>query len=193
MNGEERPAWLTPVTLEDWPTRPVESPELHYRLPLRLGWSDHPQPFGTPSEQTHIYRGELPAEWLTVSFLPEADPQSYLGNWVEALIFMGGFPVPAMRDATQARLLDWQQEEGGEDLVTRLGADEIFLYQGMASLPGQPPDLARFYILLLRRGTWAWKICLAFSSACPPGSSEELVAANDHVRAGASLGYLELI
>ena len=193
MNGEEGLTWLKGVTLEDWPTRAVQSRDLHYKLPLRVGWSTQPEVAGTPSEQTHIYRGSLDSEWLTVSFLPEADPQSYLGNWVEALIAIGGFPIPAMREATRAELLEWTQQWDGEGLSRRLGADAIFLYQGMASIPSSPPDLAHLYIVLVRKGTHAWKICLSFSSACPPGTPEEIVEANDHVRAGASLGYLELI
>ncbi len=195
MNGEEGPAWLAPVTLEDWPTHTIESRDLYYRLPLRTGWSERPEASSTPSEQTHSYRGQLSSEWLVISFMPKADPKSYLGHWVEALIHLSGFPIPAMQAAFESNpeLLEWKPEKGGGDLARRLQADEIFLYQGLAFLPGQPPDLARMYIILIRRGTQAWKVCLSFSSACPPGTPEEIVAANDHVRAGATLGHLELL
>jgi hypothetical protein len=194
MIGEGGPTWLEPVTLEDWPTHVVQSGDLHYRIPLREGWSVDPETSQTPSEQTHVYRGQLLSEVLSVSFLPKADPQSYLGNWVEAMIFIDGFPIPAMQSAeSKPELLEWNQVWGGDDLAVRLGADEIFLYQGMANIPGEPPDLSHFYIVLVRRGTQAWKVCLSFSSACPPGTPEEIVQDNDHIRAGAIFGYLELI
>lgn len=194
MNGDGGPVWLEPSILEDWPTRTVQSDNLCYRVPIREGWDTEPAVSGVPAEQEHVYRGGLPSEWLTISFLPDADPESYLGNWVEALIYISGFPIPAMQKGIEPEpeLLEWQQDWGGERLRARLGADEVFLYQGMANLPGSPPDLARFYIILVRRGTFAWKICLSFSSACPPGTPEEIVEANDHVRAGATFGPLEL-
>ena len=53
--------------------------------------------------------------------------------------------------------------------------------------------LTRIYILMARRGELAWKVTLCFESAVLPGMPEPMVAANDHVRAGASLGYLRFL
>jgi hypothetical protein len=189
------PIWLEPIDLAGWPTHVVESEALHYALPLRQGWNTVPHRNETPVEKEHVYRGLYPADCLAISFMEQADPAANVRNWVEALLRLAGFPIQALRRPDQAppELLQWQYEGTSLSLDQRLAVDETHLYQGLAMLAGTPPDLARIYVLLARRGTWAWKVSLSFLSACPPGMPEEMITGNDHVRAGASLGYLRLL
>jgi hypothetical protein len=91
------------------------------------------------------------------------------------------------------RLMEWRYLGTCSSLSERLAVDGTHLYQGLAMLPGTSSELARFYVLLARRGTSAWKISLSFMSACLPGMDEEMVISNDHVRAGATFGYLRLL
>jgi hypothetical protein len=187
------PIWTEPITLEGWPTYVVDSADLHYALPIRQGWNPVPEVDEMPMQVEHIYRGVYATEWLTVSFMAQADPSGDLKNWMDAVVNMAGFPILAMHRASDppAELLEWQYVGAFPTLSERLGVEEALLYQGMAKLPGKPPGLARLYALLARRGTLAWKVCLAFDSACPPGVPEEMVVSNDHVRAGATFGYVQ--
>jgi hypothetical protein len=52
--------------------------------------------------------------------------------------------------------------------------------------------LGRIYVVVVRRGKFAWKIALSFKTACRDGMREEVIVSNDHVRAGAILGDMEL-
>jgi hypothetical protein len=195
MTNTTVPIWLEPIeslgtTLEDWPTRVIESAALRYRLRVREGWDDTPQVNETPMEMEHIFRGVYPSECLSVSFMDKADPAANLRNWVEAIVSITGFPILPMLQASGApKLLEWQYAGSCAPLAERLGVDETHVYQGVGLLPGRPPELARVYILLARRGTLAWKVALSFMTACLPGTDEEMVAENDHVRAGATFGY----
>lgn len=187
------PVWLEPIDLEEWPTQTVESATLHYTLPIRVGWSTVPQVNESPVQVEHVFQGVYPSEWLVVSFMDKADPAANLRNWAEAVVNLTGFPITSMSQAAQPpKLLEWQYEGACAPLAERLGVDEVHLYRGLGMLPGRPPELARFYILLARRGTLAWKIGLSFMSACLPGTDEAVVAENDHVRAGATFGYSRL-
>jgi len=189
------PVWLNPVTLEDWPVQAIQSNSLRYALSLHQEWDSTPQHNETPLEKEHIYRGIYPSDCLCVSFMEQADPSSNLQNWAEAMVRLTGFPIQALRlhDDEPPKLLEWRYE-GTYPLVTkRLEVDEAHVYQGLAMLHGRPPELVRFYILLARRGQFAWKVSLAFSSACLPGCATEMVTANDHVRAGATFGSLQFL
>jgi hypothetical protein len=187
------PAWTKPADLEYWPTQVVKSATLRYALPLREGWDSTPQANVTSAEMEHIFRGMYASECLIVSFIDEADPAANLRNWVEVTVSITGFPIlPMLQTDDVPKLLEWQYEGTCPPLTERLRVEETHLYQGMAKLPGRPPELARFYILLARRGTSAWKIILSFMSACPPDTPEEIIVSNDHVRAGATFGYLRV-
>jgi hypothetical protein len=191
----EVPAWFEPASLEHWPTRLVESSALHYSLPLRQGWDSAPQVSEAPLEIEHVFRGPAASDCLVIGFMDRADPAADIRNWVEAIITMTGFPLPSLQQVGGAspRLLEWETLGARPPLAQRLGVEEAYPYQGLAMLPGRPPELARFYILLARRETFAWKVSLSLYSACPPGTSEQIVVANDHVRAGATFGSLRFL
>lgn len=194
MTNATVPVWFEPTELEDWPTRAIESADLRYRLRLHRDWDARPQVSQTPMEVEHVFRGAHPAECLVVSFMDKADPAANLRNWVEAIVGIAGFPVLTLSQAGRTpKLLQWQYAGSSAPLADRLEVDEAHTYQGVGMLPGRPPELARVYILLARRATLAWKVALSFMTACPPGVGEELVADNDHVRAGATFGRLRLL
>ncbi len=186
---------LQPIELEGWPTQTVTDPVLRYQMRMHKGWGTTPQASETPWVHEHLYRGPAPAELLDIQFMGKADPAASLRNWVEATMQLLGLPLESLvvPPGPPPRLLEWQYGGHSRALLERLAADEMHLYQGLAALPGEARELARLYVLLIRRQTHAWKIGLSFSSACLPGMPETLVAANDHVRAGATFGYLNLL
>ena len=75
-------------------------------------------------------------------------------NWVDAIVSMSGFPVPAMQHAADAslRLLEWQYQGNGQPLTERLAVDETHLYQGLAMLAAKPPETGPH--LYLARSAW---------------------------------------
>lgn len=190
------PVWVEPVDLPGWPTQPVESATLRYRIPLPAGWSVEPQVEETPVEVQHVFRGDYPAEWLIANFMKDANPKDKITNWVEAIMHMAGFPILPMKQAIgpSLQLLEWRYEGAGPLYAQRLAVDEAYFYSGLAMFQDQSRSaLARFYILLARRENSAWKIALSFMSACPPGMPEAMVISNDHVRAGATFGSVRFL
>lgn len=187
--------WLQPVHLEQWPVRPVESAELYYRLDLPVHWSHRPLVREGPEFVQHAYCGALPSEWCVIEYLAAVDPAADLRRWQESMLHLYGFPFPMLAEPYQTppRLYEWAYAGQGRKYARQLGVDEIQLYQGLAVLPERPAELARLYTVLARRATQAWKIALAISSACLPGTPAEVVDANDHCRAGATYGSLQLL
>jgi hypothetical protein len=168
---------------------------LRYSLRIRQGWDTTPQVNAKQMEIEHIYRGRSPANWLMVSTMDNADPTSDMKNWVEVVGAVTGFPVQAMQQNLNPppELIDWRYEGQFPYFSEMLGVEEIHAYTGMAKIPGNFSLLSHIYILLARRKNFAWKVTLAFESAVLPGMPENIIAANDHVRAGATLGSLRLL
>lgn len=162
---------------------------------MRKGWNSTPLVEERYPQVEHIFRGMYPSELLVVSFMDKANPASNIRNWVEAIVSMTGFPILSLQHSCepQPELLEWQYQGSCSPLTQRLGVEETYLYQGLAKLPINVPELARFYILLARRNTLAWKVSLSFMSACTPGTPQEIIADNDHVRAAATFGGLCLL
>jgi hypothetical protein len=190
----QSPTWAKPVDLgANWPTKIANNPALCYSLPLPAGWARASQTEETPLYSEDIYRGGYAAELAVISYMPQANPAHNIRNWVEGILVLTGFPVPALVTDELPRLLEWGYEGTWPALAEHLGVDECHTYQGLAHLPGTESEVARFYILLARRGQQAWKVTLSFLSACLPGMPEEMVYENDHVRAGATFGTLKLL
>ena len=190
------PVWLEPADPNGWPTVPFESPLLRYSLRIPKRWSTTPQLSQTTMEAQHIFRGPWPTELLIVSFMDKASPGGKMADWVEGILAVTGFPVlemiPEAGSQPRPTLIEWVYEGALRPIAEKLDADEAHCYTGIAQLPGKPPRLSRLYILLVRRATFAWKVTLAFETACLPGMPDEIVVSNDHVRAGAVLGSLHL-
>ncbi len=195
MSLKQLPVWVEPIQLNQWPTRWVESNSLDYGLPLPKRWRLDTTAFQSPVDGSDLYRGEFASELLAVHLMRQASPAYDLGTWVEAVLQMTGFPSPILAAAggAETQLLDWQAWGDAAALNQRLAVDETRLYMGLAMLGKKAPELARFYIVLARRRTLAWQVMVSFMSACLPGTAEEMVIANDHVRAGAILGGLRFL
>ena len=74
-----------------------------------------------------------------------------------------------------------------------LRVDEAHTYTGLAKYPAQGHAvLGRIYVVMARRKTFAWKLALSIETACFDGMPEEKVYSQDHVRAGAVFGTLQL-
>lgn len=168
---------------------------MRYVIGLPTSWDPEPRQHLGLYEFEHIFDGPVPVDRLAISVLPAAVPGDDLRLWVDAALAATGFPVPALADdpADVPLLLEWEPLGPTGLLTARLAVDEACLYQGLARLAAPTAMLARIYVLLARRGSWAWQIALSIESACPPGTDELMVAANDHARGACVFGGLELL
>ncbi|RPI80270.1 MAG: hypothetical protein EHM41_23050 [Chloroflexi bacterium] len=188
------PIWTEPTDLgKRWPVREVESPKLSYHFALPSGWERQAQAAETQLYSEETYHGGAVSELASVSYMPQADPDGDIRNWVEGVLAVAGFPIPELAKGSPPELLEWAYEGSWPALTGRLGVDECHTYQGLAYLPETEGEVARFYILLARRGQQAWKVTLSFLSACLPGTEDQEVYENDHVRAGATFGALKFL
>lgn len=185
------PAWCKPTSSAKWHTEPLEDTELQVSLNMHEDWSQTPIRLTTTLDIEHRYAGRTADEWLIINMMPKADPKADIKHWVDAFIKTLGFPIVGLSRHTDYTpvLLDWQIFNVPNSLVTRLGVDEVHLFEGV----GRIPDLMRIYILLARRGTVAWKVTLTLASACLPGTNLPTITINDHVRAGATFGTLQFL
>jgi hypothetical protein len=186
------PPWATLAELKAWPTRVVESLELGYRVPLPLAFRDKAERSRSPVDEEDLYRGPSDGEWLSIRVMGQANPRQDIGGWVASFLHLTGFPAPLPPESPPPKLLEWREEGSSKALADHLAVDETRLFQGAALFGGAPPSLSRIYILLARRETRAWNVCLALASACPPGAPEAMIAKNDHQRAGAIFGGLAI-
>jgi hypothetical protein len=191
------PVWLQPIELDQWQTIQIQPDGLDIQLRLHSDWELVKEIEARDirvAHETH-YRGKQEAEWCIIHYLPNANLDDSLKEWVESPIKMTGFPIVAMNDAFESpasvmEMTHWGRFQAYKELV---GCDAMVAYDGFMRLPPSIGGVAHFYILVLRKETRAWKIELAFHSACLPSSDEDTLNRNDHVRAGASLGYIKLI
>jgi hypothetical protein len=185
--------WTEPAEREGWPTRRIESAELRYRAAVHSGWREGAAgASGAVLEQ--LFRGPSAADLLSVAFLEDADPDRAVAEWTTAVMALAGAPTPALLEDDRAppAVLSWEASPV-DGLAVSLDADDVHAAQGILLLEGPPRILSRAYALAARRERHAWRFVLAFESACPPGMPESLVEENDHVRAGATFGRLELL
>ena len=196
MTEKKLPTWVKPIELDGWSTTIVTSQDLFYRLPLCERWNQTPEIEESSVDKEHRYKGYFASEWLVVNFMEVDKQQEFnLRNWVDSLVAMGTFPIPILKEVVgeNPELMTWEYEGEFTQLNSQLGVKESHLYSGLAMLPLKPRELARLYVLLARREQYAWKVTLSFMSACLPGTPEEEVTSNDHVRAGATFGGLQFL
>ncbi len=190
------PIWLQPVELEQWKTEDLTLAEFDIKLRLHSDWQLSKEVTAIDPNMAHElhYRGQQEAEWCVIHYLANANPEHKIEEWVEAPINMTGFPIIAMNASFDNPASVIEMSHWGAFPVYRelAGCDEMVAYDGFMRLPASIGGGAHFYILLLRKGTQAWKIELAFPSGCLPDSDEETLNRNDHVRAGATLGYIRI-
>ena len=191
---EDPPLWARPAEVCGWPTREIVGGNLGYKVRLPEDWKDEPQRQTNDWGDEEVFRGAAEIECFTVEML-RARVTAPPGQWVDAVIAVSGFPIPALVGDREGvpRLLEWEDLGLSLALADRFEADEVSLHKGLARFPRASSGLARLYILSVRRHEVVWKCSLSLATACLPGMPEEVVAANDHVRAGATFGYLRLL
>jgi hypothetical protein len=179
--------WLEPAALDAWPTRPLASSALRYSLEVPANWDKVPQVTDAGTHREELLRGTGVDDGLLVQFMERADPAADIRGWAETPLRLAGAPWVAMAlaDGEPPELLEWREVAAPPG---RWEADELALFEGLT----RAAALARLYTVLVRRGTLAWHVELALESACPPGADAETVQRNDHVRAAAVLGTLQL-
>jgi hypothetical protein len=192
----ELPVWLKDCTLRGWPTKPIKNATLRYSLRIPERWSTEHKVRGTSSQTEHLYNGGVggyDSEWLIISFQENVDEYADIRHLVTMTMALNGFPVFCDLK-TQPELLpgSWQYMGQIPNLAVRMNVDEAYGYMGVARFEAPPAMLGRVYVLLVRKGKFAWNIALSFRTACLPGTSEEMLDSNDHNRAGAILGTLQL-
>lgn len=186
------PRWLEKNDPAGWPTVPLQSATLRYSLRIPKRWKSEPEVRGTSREVEHVYAGPRDTEWLIVTFMDKAEDTGDMKNWVEAFVAMTGFPVLLKLDPLP-QLVRWEYVGSLSGLEKTLRVDEAHAYCGLAKYTEEGrPVLGRIYIVMARRKTFAWKLALSIETACFDGMPEEKVYSQDHVRAGAIFGTLQL-
>lgn len=188
----ELPLWLQRMELEEWPTQLFKSDLLHCSLQVPEWWQAEGEPHQSELETSQLLRGDDFTEFLEFHFMATAEPDAKITNWVDTLIAVTGLPNEAANtdETVSTKLLEWDYLGEFAPLKEKWGVDEAHLYQGLLVYQTDRPELARLYLILSRRGSLAWKIALSYRSACPPGMPQVMIDSNDHIRAGASFGYL---
>jgi len=140
---------------------------------------------GTHVEE--LLHGAGPEEGLLVQFMETADPGADIRAWAEAPLRLAGAPAAslALAGGDRPQLLEWREVPVPPG---RWEADELAAFEGLT----RASTLGRVYTVLARRGTLAWHVGLVLESACQPGSPDDVVERNDHVRAAAVIGALRL-
>jgi hypothetical protein len=196
----ELPVWLKYCSedwkLQMWPTKPIQNAILRYSLRIPEKWSTDYKVRGTSSETMHIYNGGVggyDAEFLMISMMGNVDEYGEIRHWVDMMMAINGFPVLCDLK-TQPQMLpgSWQYMGELPNLASRMNVDVAHGYMGVAQFEAAPAMLGRVYVLLIRKKRQAWNIALSFRTACLLGTSEEMLNSNDHNRAGATFGHLQL-
>ena len=187
------PAWMMPAEPDNWPTVSYESPALRYRIRVPQRWAAEPNITATSTELQHVFHGSSPATLMSVRFMDKAVPGHNMRLWVEVPQAVTGFPVVELVSGGEPpRLLDWEYEGEFQVVADRLGLDEVHCWSGVAQLDQVRPPLRRVYVAAFRKETFAWLITLVIETAALPGMPQQVIEVNDHVRAGASYGHVQL-
>jgi hypothetical protein len=189
---DELPPWLQESDPAGWPTKLLKSETLRYALRIPEHWSSEAEVRGTSREIEHIYRGKRDAEWLIISFMDKANAESNMTNWVELSLAISGFPIITGLNPPP-NLREWNYLGRLSALAKKLDVDEAHAYRATAEYLGsQPTTIGRLYIIMARRKSFAWKFALSIETACLGGMPEARITSQDHVRAGAIFGRLQL-
>ena len=190
------PVWLIPTTLSAWPTGPVHNDTLRYALHLPKRWIQQPLVRGTATQVEHVYWGNASqeAEWLCIDFMGNIQQGYHSNHWVDSVMALSGLPVVFIHDDTSRgpKKRTWDYLGSIAALAKKLQADEAYGWTGIFQYQRDYIMLGRMYAIVVRRGSFGWKIVLSFNTAVLEGMPESILESNDHVRAGAILGDLRL-
>ena len=190
------PAWLIPITLSAWPTVPIHNSTLRYALHLPKRWVQDPLVRGTRTQVEHVYWGNASqeAEWLCIDFMGNIEQGNHSHKWTDSALLLGGLPIVPIHDEKSRGPKKRSFHYLGviPALAKRLEADEAYGWMGIYQYQRSCTVFSRVYALVVRRGSFGWKIVLSFNTAVMEGMPERILESNDHVRAGAILGDLRL-
>jgi hypothetical protein len=187
-------SWLTATdgVVEAWPVRWLDAPDVGAEIAVPDAWSDATRGDEGPAVVVRV-EGRLPGEGLVIARIGNATTGRNIGDWIELpMSVVGGLDPQTLVAKGDTEILMWQRDEV-DDLAARLQLDEVAAYDGLAKFVpagADAPELVHSYVLLARRGDDAWKVALTLSSACLPGMPDDVMDANDHVRARACFGQL---
>ena len=196
MNPNTLPVWLTPIILSAWPTVPIHNNTLRYALRLPERWVQTPLVRATETQVEHVYWGNASqeAEWLCIDFMGNIQQGNHSNRWIDSVLMLTGLPVVPIHDeksrGPKRRSFDYLGVMPA--LAKRLEADEAYGWMGVFQYQRNYVMLGRVYALIVRRGSFGWKIVLSFNTAVLDVMPERMLESNDHVRAGAILGDLRL-
>jgi hypothetical protein len=186
---------LTPLWLQSTDPLPgastvVTSADLRYTFPLLDGWSTEPDVFPSAMQIEHVYEGRAPGDWLVVSFMAKAVPGHNMLNWVQVPLTMFGFPSIQLASKLKPtpELLAWNDEGSSGEYMEKLQVEEMHGFTGLGRISD---TIARVYVLMLRKATFAWMFFLSLQSHAG-GGNELVTLRDDHRRAGMIFGNLGL-
>ena len=189
MTSRELPVWLTPITLDGWPTSVMQLAEgVACSLGVPSAWRAAASDAGGEVR----WHGSSIAESLHIVHITSADPAVSVGDWSASLMAMTD--APFVTDARIEEIDVLELEPAALDVCevtcARFELDDASALFGVAAITAPDRRLMRYYVVSGRRGTDAWNVTLTFDTACMPGTADDIVDRNDHVRAGATLGVL---
>jgi TIR domain len=187
---KEGPVWLIKTVLEKWPVEVFNSSLLRYSIAIPKRWDKTPVLSTTQYEVNQLFRGPWPSEFLSVSFMEKATAGGNMANWVDLIGSVTGVPVLEFNKEPNVAVSEWIHEGSLESVAKKYKADEAHCYNGIIELNDANRHRARIYILLLRKGEFAWKFILSFETAMITGMPPDTIYKQDHVRAGATFGEL---
>jgi hypothetical protein len=190
--GAPLPRWLEPITpIDQWQTTLQSAPSVGAALAVPDHWETVPD---SSLPETVVWRGVFPGEGLVVTRCDDVDPADDLAAWVMAdVALVGGCHPSLLPDAASSAPRSWRVDNDDSTVDEHLDVDESRSATGLLAITGQRTEIVRAYVVVARRDTTAWKVTLQLASACLVGTDDDLVDANDHVRARAVLGHLELL
>jgi tetratricopeptide (TPR) repeat protein len=188
---KEGPVWLKEANAEKWAVELFHTSLLRYTIAVPKRWNASPFLSNTQLEVKHLFKGPWPSEFLSVSFMENATGGNMTG-WVDGTVALSGLPVLEISTATNPKLSEWLYEGVFEVVAKKYEADEAHCYSGIIELNDADRHRARVYILLLRKGNFAWKFILSFETALFSGMPASVLFSNDHIRAGCTFGKLKL-
>ena len=185
------PVWLQPNQSDAFPVWTVNNRALHCRVGLPKLWDTEPLIEDSPSEKRQFFYGTNAFEGLGLSLMDQADPKSDIGNWVDAILAITGFPMPFLcrQDSSVPKLLNWEVIEDSNSLSGTFEVDEMRLFQGLA-FSDETSAFYCLYIILARKAHRAWKIELSLSALEDYKGSAYSLREPDMLKAARVLGNM---
>ena len=197
---EQLPSWLFDTSIDEMPTKEVKSASGRYSLRIPESWQSNYALRGTHLEIEHIYYGPSDAEWVMIGFADNVDPAWDMTRAIKTYMALNE-ALPFMSPLDKSR--DPQHVKGSNEplrslpsLVAKLNASEAWTMSGVYEVASSglqdSPTLARYYVLHVRKETFAWRITLSIETKLPPIALKKQLCKDDHLRVGAILGPLQL-